>query len=35
MQVVPVINKCFLLHPEKNFGTDPSCRFQVKRKNAP
>jgi len=30
MQVV--MNKSFLLNPEKNFGVDSSCRF---RKNAP
>jgi len=29
MQVV--MNKCFLLNPEKKFGADPSCRFQEKR----
>jgi len=33
MQVV--INKCFLLNPEKTFGADPYCRFREKRKNAP
>jgi len=26
MQVV--MNKCFLLNPEKKFGADPSCGFQ-------
>jgi len=31
MQVVK--NKYFLLNPEKNFGADPSCRFQETRKN--
>jgi len=30
MQVV--INKCFLLNPEKEIGTDPFCVFE---KNAP
>jgi len=30
MQVV--MNKCFLLNPEKKFGANPSCRFE---KNAP
>jgi len=30
MQVV--MNKCFLLNPEKNFGADPSGRFREKRK---
>jgi len=30
MQVV--INKCFLLNPEKKFGTYPSCRYREKRK---
>jgi len=30
MQVV--INKFFLLNPEKKFGADPSCRFREKRK---
>jgi len=30
MQVV--VNKYFLLNPEKNFGVDPSCRFREKRK---
>jgi len=30
MQVV--MNKFFLLNPEKNFGADPSCRFREKRK---
>jgi len=29
MQVV--MNKCFLLKSEKNFGFDPSCRFREKR----
>jgi len=29
MQVV--MNKCFLLNPEKKFGADPFCRFQEKR----
>jgi len=33
MQVV--INKCFLLNPEKNFGADPFCRIREKSKNAP
>jgi len=33
MQVV--MKKCFLLNPEKNFGTDPSCRFREKSKIAP
>jgi len=33
MQVV--MNKCFLLNPEKKFDTDPSCRFREKRKNTP
>jgi len=32
MQVVT--NKCFLLNREKEFGTDPSCRYREKRKNA-
>jgi len=27
-----VINKCFLLNPEKKFGADPSCRFQENAK---
>jgi len=27
-----VMNKCFLLNLEKQFGADPSCRFQEKRK---
>jgi len=30
-----VINKCFLLNPEKKFGADPSCRFREKAKDAP
>jgi len=30
MQVV--MNKCFLLNPEKKIGTDPSCRLLEKRK---
>jgi len=30
MQVV--INKCFLLNPEKIFGADPFCHFREKRK---
>jgi len=30
MQVA--MNNCFLLNPEKIFGTDPSCRFREKRK---
>jgi len=30
MQVV--MNKCFLLNPEKEFGADPFCRFREKRK---
>jgi len=29
------MNKCFLLNPKKKFGTDPSCRFREKHKNAP
>jgi len=29
MQVV--MNKCFLLYPEKKFSADPSCRFRKKR----
>jgi len=33
MQIV--MNKCFLLNPEKKFGTNPSCRFREKSKNAP
>jgi len=33
MQVV--INKCFLLNPEKKIGANPSCHFQEKCKNAP
>jgi len=32
MQVV--INKCFLLNPEKEFGTNPFGRFQKRTKNA-
>jgi len=32
MQVV--INKCFLLNPEKKFGADLSCCFREKCKNA-
>jgi len=31
MQVV--MNKCFLLNPEKKFGPDPSFRFWEKCKN--
>jgi len=31
MQVV--VNKCFLLNPEKKLGADPSWRFREKRKN--
>jgi len=30
-----VVMKCFLLNPEKKFGTDPSCRFREKRNNTP
>jgi len=30
MQVV--MNKCFLLNPEKTFGADSSCRFREKCK---
>jgi len=30
MQVV--MNKCFLLNPEKKIGADSSCRFREKRK---
>jgi len=30
MQVV--VNKSFLLSPEKKFDVDPSCRFREKRK---
>jgi len=30
-----VINKCFLLNPEKKFGADTSGRLREKRKNAP
>jgi len=26
-----VMNRCFLLNPEKNFGANPSCRFWEKR----
>jgi len=33
MQVV--INKSFVLNPEKKFGANSSCRFREKRKNAP
>jgi len=33
MQVV--MNKCFLLNPEKKIGADPSCHLREKRKNAP
>jgi len=29
MQVI--INKCFLLNPEKKFGANPSCCFREKR----
>jgi len=29
MQVI--MNKCFLLNPEKKFGANPSCRFRDKR----
>jgi len=29
MQVV--MNKCFLLNPEKKFGANSSCRFREKR----
>jgi len=29
MQVV--MNKCFLLNPEKKLGANPSCRFRDKR----
>jgi len=32
MQVV--MNKCFLLNPEKKIGTDPSCCFREKHKTA-
>jgi len=27
-----VMNKCFILNPEKKIGADPSCRFREKRK---
>jgi len=27
------MNNCFLLNPEKKFGTNLSCRFREKRKN--
>jgi len=30
-----LINKCFLLNPEKKIGADPSCRFRKKRQKAP
>jgi len=30
MQVV--MNTCFFLNPEKQFGEDSSCRFREKRK---
>jgi len=33
MQVV--MNKCFLLNPEKHFDADSFSRFREKRKNAP
>jgi len=26
-----VMNKCYLLNPEKKFGADPSCHFRKKR----
>jgi len=32
MQVV--MNKRFVLNPEKTLGTDPSCRFREERKNS-
>jgi len=30
MQIV--MNKCFLLNPEKNCGADPSCNFRENAK---
>jgi len=33
MQVI--MNKCFVLNPEKQFGADPFCRLGEKRKSAP
>jgi len=30
MQVV--MNKCFLINPEKKFGADPACRFRESKK---
>jgi len=30
MQVI--MNKCFLLNPDKKFGADPSCRTPIPKK---
>jgi len=32
-EVVPVLNTCYGLNPEKTFGTDPTYPFQEKCKN--